>query len=87
MASQFQISEMLVGGCRFLTLFINQEMLVVTDELISHLTECHITDTVRCRDEFCQRVLYLSDATIGGRCPVYSYAILCFFQQNVENLQ
>ena len=85
-ASQFQIGEILMGGSSLFALSVNQEMFIVTDELVGHLRESHIADPIRCRDEFCKRVLNLSDTGIGGKCPVYAYTVFRIFQQNIENL-
>jgi len=86
MTSQFQISEMLVGCCCLFALSVNQEMLVITDELVGHLSECHVTDSIRCGNEVCKRVLNLSDTGICGRSPVYAYTVFRIFKQDVEHL-
>lgn len=86
MASLLQIGEILVC-CRCLfALPDDQEMLVVTDELISYLPKGQVAYAIGCRYEVCKRVLYLSDTGIGGWCPVYVYTILRIFQQDAEDL-
>lgn len=56
-----------MGSSSLFALSVNQEMLIVTDVLVGHLTERHVSDPICCRDEFCKRVFYLSDTGIGGR--------------------
>lgn len=85
-ASQFQIGEILMGSSSLFALSVNQKMLIVTDELVGHLPESHVSDSICCRDEFCKRVFYLSDTGIGSRSPVYAYTVLRIFKQDVEHL-